>query len=462
MLKFLIKKSILTGVLLVALLALTFLATPGLSQNGKVALLIFGATIICWTSTKLDANLVALLGAFSMVAFGLNSPQEPVLSSLGDPFIVLLIAGFILGEAWQESGLSRRIAQGFATHSRHVAGMFYLLTTALLILSFIIPSTSARAAVMAPVYLSIAAATDNRNIKRALALLFPSIIVLSCITSYLGAGANLITADLIDRLYHTKISYTDWLLLGGPIGIISCYASTWIILQVFLTDQERKTNLDLTLNEVQESDTGKTLRTKTLLISLTLVLLWMTETWHHFDPGFVALGGAILMCIPGVGILNFKSALKKIEWPLIIFMAATIEISNGLLSSGLIPYLMEGVTSSMGSLSKPAVLLAVVGISLLSHLLINSRTARVTVLLPLLLPLAVATGQSGVLVAFIANAAMGYCLTLTISAKPVALFSTIDEDSYSAKDLLHLSTYLLPLHLVLLVACYYAYMALGW
>jgi di/tricarboxylate transporter len=123
---------------------------------------------------------------------------------------------------------------------------------------------------------------------------------------------------------------------------------------------------------------------------------------------------------------------------------------------------MEGVTSSMGSLSKPAVLLAVVGISLLSHLLINSRTARVTVLLPLLLPLAVATGQSGVLVAFIANAAMGYCLTLTISAKPVALFSTIDEDSYSAKDLLHLSTYLLPLHLVLLVACYYAYLALGW
>lgn len=462
MTKVLSKKSILTGVLFAVLLALTFWATPGLSQNGKIALLIFGASIIGWTSTKLDANLVALLGAFSMVAFGLNPPEEPVLSSLGDPFIVLLIAGFILGEAWQESGLSRRIAQGFANHARHVSGMFYLLTTALLILSFIIPSTSARAAVMAPVYLSIVAATDNRNIKRALALLFPSIIVLSCITSYLGAGANLITADLIERLYQTKISYTDWLLLGGPIGIISCYASTWIILQVFLTKNERKTSLALAPSEVQEPQISKTLRAKTLLISLALVLLWMTEIWHHFDPGFVALGGAILLCIPGVGILNFKHTLKKIEWPLIVFMAATIEMSNGLMNSGLILYLMQGVASSLGGLSKPGLLLAVVSISLLSHLLINSRTARVTVLLPLLLPLAVATGQSGVLVAFIANAAMGYCLTLTISAKPVALFSTIDEDSYSAQDLLHLSSYLLPLHLVLLVACYYLYLALGW
>jgi solute carrier family 13 (sodium-dependent dicarboxylate transporter), member 2/3/5 len=143
-------------------------------------------------------------------------------------------------------------------------------------------------------------------------------------------------------------------------------------------------------------------------------------------------------------------------------MAATIEISNGLLNSGSIDYLMGGVSASIKQLPATGVLVAIIGVSLLSHLLINSRTARVTVLLPLLLPMAVAVGQSGALLAFIANAAMGYCLTLTISAKPVALFSTIDEDSYSSRDLLRLSGYLLPLHLVLLIGTYYAYAALGW
>lgn len=458
------KKLLLTGSLLGGILVLILFATPGLSPMGKTALFIFGTSIVLWTTTKIDANLVALLGAFAMAITGLNTAEKPLLSALGDPFIILLIAGFMLGEAWQVSGLSTRIAKGFARYSSNVAGMFYMLTTALLILSFIIPSTSARAAVMAPVYLSIAAATDNRNIRRALALLFPSIIVLSCITSYLGAGANLITADLIQRFYGTKISYTAWLLLGGPIGVLSCFSTTWILLRVFLSPEERRTSLKIT----PEPDAGvekkdePSLQLKTVLVSFTLIGLWMTEIWHGIDPGLIAMGGAIYLCLPNFGVLNFKTALKKIEWPLIVFMAATIEISNGLLNSGSIDYLMGGVSASIKQLPATGVLVAIIGVSLLSHLLINSRTARVTVLLPLLLPMAVAVGQSGALLAFIANAAMGYCLTLTISAKPVALFSTIDEDSYSSRDLLRLSGYLLPLHLVLLIGTYYAYAALGW
>lgn len=453
----------LTASLLAGVLALILFATPGLSLMGKTALFIFGTSIVLWTTTKLDANLVALLSAFAVAITGLNTAEKPFLSALGDPFIILLIAGFMLGEAWQVSGLSSRIAKSFARYSSNVAGMFYMLTTALLILSFIIPSTSARAAVMAPVYLSIAAATDNRNIRRALALLFPSIIVLSCITSYLGAGANLITADLIQRFYDTKISYTAWLLLGGPIGVLSCFSTTWILLHVFLSAEERRTRLKIT-HEVAEEDKTDTssLQLKTVLVSVVLIGLWMSEFWHGIDPGLIAMGGAIYLCLPTLGVLNFKTALKKIEWPLIVFMAATIEISNGLLNSGSIDYLMGGLSTSIQKLPATGILVAIIGVSLLSHLLINSRTARVTVLLPLLLPMAVAVGQSGALLAFIANAAMGYCLTLTISAKPVALFSTIDEDSYSSRDLLQLSGYLLPLHFALLIGTYYAYAALGW
>ncbi|MFN7119675.1 MAG: SLC13 family permease, partial [Saprospiraceae bacterium] len=110
-----------------------------------------------------------------------------------------------------------------------------------------------------------------------------------------------------------------------------------------------------------------------------------------------------------------------------------------------------GISGSSGW----AVVAFAVGLSLLSHLVITSRTARVTVLLPLLIPLAAMGGQSAFLLAFAANAAMGYCLTLPMSAKPVAMFSGVSKDSYTAKDLLRLSAWLLPVHLVLFVGLYY-------
>lgn len=439
---------------LLFLSAVLFLGLPTLAQPAKLALFIFGAAVIAWTTTKWDATLVSVLAAFAMAAIGLQGEKQ-ALYALGDPFIMLLIGGFMMGGAFLQTGLSVRLANFFAARSRSVSHLFYLLTTALLLLSFVIPATSGRAAVMAPVYISIAAATDNRNIRRALALLFPTVIVLSCVTNYLGAGANIMTADIVRRLCGTDIGYLDWLLLGLPVGLLSCYGSTWILLRVFLTQTERSEAFALkTTNEVFPAEKTAAQR-RTLGIMLALLALWTTEHLHGIEPGMVALGGAMLLCLPQAGVMKFKDAVKSVEWTLILFMAATIEISDGLIASGAITFMMDKVQGGISGSSGWAIVAFAVGLSLLSHLVITSRTARVTVLLPLLIPLAAVGGQSAFLLAFAANAAMGYCLTLPMSAKPVAMFSGVSEDSYTAKDLLRLSAWLLPVHLALFVGLYY-------
>lgn len=52
---------------------------------------------------------------------------------------------------------------------------------------------------------------------------------------------------------------------------------------------------------------------------------------------------------------------------------------------------------------------------------------------------------------------MGYCLTLPVCAKPVAMFSTAGNEGYTTKDLMRLSAWLLPLHLVLLMMAWVVY-----
>jgi di/tricarboxylate transporter len=175
------------------------------------------------------------------------------------------------------------------------------------------------------------------------------------------------------------------------------------------------------------------------------------------DAGMAALVGALLLCAPNVGVFSFKQAIKEVEWSLVVFMAATIELSQGLVHSGLVAYVTQRFSTAAGQWSGMAILLLILAVALLSHLLIHSRTARAAVLMPVLIPLGMSAGHSGLLVAFFANAAMGYCLTLPVCAKPVAMFSTAGGEGYTTQDLLRLSAWLLPLHFGLLLAAYSLY-----
>ncbi len=107
------------------------------------------------------------------------------------------------------------------------------------------------------------------------------------------------------------------------------------------------------------------------------------------------------------------------------------------------------------------VLVAVVVVSVAAHLVVTSRTARSSVLVPVVVPLGLAAGLDPTAVAFLSTAAAGYCITLPASAKPVALFSKLD-DAYGPADLRRLSTRLLPAHLVLFtVLALWVWPALG-
>lgn len=439
------------------LIAGIFWGMPALPFQGKMALLIFLSAIGLWISEKMDATLVALLAALAIWAAGLTN-GEKVLSGLGDPFIAFVVAGFMLGGAYRIAGLSDRIAHWFARHSGNTSQLFYRLATALLLLSFVIPSTSARAALLMPVYMAIANSLTNDRMKKALAILFPVIIVLSCVTSYLGAGANLMTADFIARFSGERISYLQWLVLGAPLGIVSCYVSTAVILRVFLNRDERQAPFRFALPE-EKAGFNPVVQRRVMLASIFLIMMWTTEPWHGIDAGMTALCGALALCLPQIGVLTFKQALKEVEWSLVIFMAATIELGKGLVNSGIVDFFIRSFSVQTANWSGYAILILIFVLALLSHLLIHSRTARAAVLMPLLIPMGMAAGHSGLLIAFFANAAMGYCLTLPVCAKPVAMFSTADH-AYSGSDLIRLSIWLLPIHLALLMLFFMAYAAM--
>ena len=421
----------------------------------RLVLITFGLAVIGWIFTEINDTYIAVVAAL-VLSLSVQGDPASFFATLGDPLIWLLLASFIIAAGVTASGLSVRLTAAVAGRTRSVNHLFYGLTFVILATAFVIPATSGRAALLMPIFLSLSQAINQPSISRALALLFPTTILLSAVASLLGAGAHLVTADLLVQLTGETITFARWTLLGLPFALVSCLLSTWVILRIFLTHAERTQPLHLAPADITANHQARLSRREqymALTIAL-LVLLWATESLHGVNNTVVALFGALAVTLPHVELVPFKNALKHVEWNLLLFMAATLKISEALVTSGAADWLIHHAFQSLATGTPTANLLlvtVVAAVSLLAHLLITSRTARASVLVPMVVLLGLSLDFNPVLLAFLSTAAAGFCLTLPVSAKPVAMFANLEVPAYTPRDLLRLSGVLLPLHLVLLV-----------
>jgi solute carrier family 13 (sodium-dependent dicarboxylate transporter), member 2/3/5 len=423
----------------------------GLSHEARIAVIVFGMAIAGWTLTRLGDTGIALAAAVALVAAGVVT-QEQLHAALGNELIWLLVAAFVLAAALRASGIAERAALAIVSRFSHVRSLFMALTAVLAATALIIPSTSGRAALALPVFIALADRIAERSIIRALALLFPTVILLSAGGSLIGAGAHLIAADFIRLMGGGSIGYLGWLSIGMPFALATSFAAAEIILRMFLTAEERAAALDVDA----PAPFRPTARDLYLIgvIALT-ALLWMTAAWHGFGIAVVTLCGALAATLPGLSPVPLKEAVKKVEWDLLLFMAATLLMGEALLATNADEWAARRLLMAVGGstfLSVPLVLAALIGIAISAHLVITSRTARATVLIPTVaLPLA-ALGLDPTALILVTVMGTGFCQTLSASAKPVALYANLERETYAPSDLLRLSLALAPMMAVALFA----------
>lgn len=434
------------GLLAVALaagaVAGLFWGLPSLEPAARWALLVFAGAIIGWTVLDLEETPVALVGAMAMLAAGATT-VEKFYAGLGDDFIWLLIGAFVLAAVLQASGLAQRWALAVVAGAGTPAALLRRLTWFIIATALVVPSTSGRAALLVPVFLALSQALPQARQVRALALMFPSVILLSACVSMLGAGAHLVALDFMHRLGGPTPGFIGWLWLAGPFGVLSSLLACELILALFLHRQER--SMAIVLPPPESAPLSRHQWSIVAITSATLAA-WATSGWHGVGAPMVALCGALLATAKALTGTDLKTTLKKVEWNLVIFMAATMILGEALVDSGAAAALARGFVDAVPLADLPAAAgLAIAAlVALLSHLLVTSRTARATVLIPTVaLPFAAAGYNPGLLV-FLLAVGSGFCQTLMVSAKPVAMFSGEHREHFGPRDLAALSLALLP------------------
>jgi len=439
---------------LIVALAVAVILPGALPGPGRAALFCFGLTVILWTLTSFNTTYVALAGVLLLVLTG-GAEEEELFEALESNVIWLMIGAFILGGAVQSVGLAARLTRFIASHAKTTGQLFWLMTSALWPLAFLIPSTSGRAAVALPIFRSLSASL-SRPATRALALLIPTIILVTTVVSLIGAGSHLIANDLLNRIADQRISFSQWLLWGLPFGLVAGYAACFIVLHLFLSPAERMKPLSVAKTETRPF-TGR--EWTTLAITVGMVAGWLADPWHHLEIATISVIGALALTVPKIGVLSWREGVKAVSWDLIVFVGAALVMGEALVDTGAAGWIVDKLFAASGLREARSSLLALAGLSLITltaHIYITSHAARAAALIPPLLYLAGPIGLDPVAVMFIATVGMNYCLTFPVSSKALIVFHEID-DGFHRTDLLRLSAILIIVHVVLIVAFYYGY-----
>jgi anion transporter len=433
------------------------LLPASLTREARLALFCFALATILWSTTRLNAAFVALGTVIILILSG-GRPQEALYDSLATDVIWLMIGAFILGEAIKKTNLAARLTNLVVARAGKVSQVFWLLSGALAVMSFFIPSTSGRAAVAMPVFDSLSERVGNTKVTRALALLIPTIVLTSTICTLIGAGSHLIANDLLRQVTGEDISFLSWAIYGVPFGFTASAFSCFVILRMFLGKEERRIKIEKT--EAKANRKLSSAERKTIIIAAAMVALWMTESFHHFEIALVTTVGAFLLMMPGFGVIGWKDGLKSVSWNLIIFVGAALVLGKALIDTGAAQWIIENVFSVSGiDRGDPQylILLTVAFISLTSHIYMTSHSARAAALVPAMIYFASSFEYNAAALVFISTVGMDYCLTFPVSSKALLLYQELETDTFQPSDLLKLSAVLLIVHLVLMVVFYYGF-----
>jgi len=248
----------------IVLFALVYALVPvsesGLKPEGKAALAVFLGAFALWISEPFPTYVVAFV---TMIALILTNAwdQKSVLGVFGYDVIWLMVCAFILNSAMQVTKLGKRIALAIVTRFGQTAKSAILAMIVVnFAISFLIPSTTARAALMLPIAITLAniynAIPGESNFGKLLMLVNMQSNEISTSGILTATSANVMAVNFIKEATGAQIYYSTWLIAAMPIAIVTTIIGYFVGLKLFPPEIEKVSSEALANMEKEMKDLG--------------------------------------------------------------------------------------------------------------------------------------------------------------------------------------------------------------
>ena len=415
------------------------------SRMNIAMLAIFAAGIVLWMTEAIPNYLTSLIIIISLVLTGVLT-EESAYAQLGHKVMWLNIMSFVLASMLVKTGLAKRFALWFIVHfGKKSSSIFISFLVINVVLSAFISATTAKAAILLPIFMVIAAIYGARggdkknNFGRNIVLQNLFYINIGASGFLTGSGANLLAAALITGATGVDIYFTDWMKGNFLVAIILMFLGYIIAVRVFfpLKKEERLPQIPGGMERLKEElhKLGKMnfQEIKSGVLFITILAFWATDKYHGISPTAVAFLGAVIALLPGIGILKWNDV--DIPWHLMLFSAGAYTLGAGFKATDLPSISVDAIFDSLGlGANTPfwVLYLSLTFAMAFSALIFQSKTMRTMIFIPIAIGVAQRFGFDVISLALPVAFLIEHVYMLPFNSKPAALL--YETDQYSLTD----------------------------
>ncbi len=415
------------------------------SRINIAMLAIFAAGIVLWMTEAIPNYLTSLIIIISLVLTGVLSEQEAY-AQLGHKVMWLNIMSFVLASMLVKTGLAKRFALWFIVHfGKKSSSIFLSFLLINVVLSAFISATTAKAAILLPIFMVIAAIYGARggdkknNFGRNIVLQNLFYINIGASGFLTGSGANLLAAALITGATGVDIYFTDWMKGNFLVAIILMFLGYIIAVRIFfpLKKEERLPQIPGGMERLKEElhKLGKMnfQEIKSGVLFIAILAFWATDKYHGISPTAIAFLGAVIALLPRIGILKWNDV--DIPWHLMLFSAGAYTLGAGFKVTDLPSISVNAIFDSFGlGVNTPfwVLYLALTFGMAFSALIFQSKTMRTMIFIPIAIGVAQRFGFNVISLALPVAFLIEHVYMLPFNSKPAALL--YETDQYSLTD----------------------------
>ena len=259
----------------------------------------------------------------------------------------LVFGGLVLGVAVQRTGLGRWLASGVVDGiGTSYASVIAAVVIGNVLLGFLVPSAMARAVILMPIVVALAAQLGFAPGHRGRTGMVVTTAVCGYVIPATILPANLPNAVLLgaaDTLYGMQITYGQYLLLNFPVnGVLKAVLLWAVACRLFLATLSPKTD-GVSAREPLSRD-GRRL----LLLLCACLVLWLTDRWHGVAPGWISTGAALICLLPRVNLVPPESFQRDVSLATLIYVVGILGVGAVVAYSGLGKVFAEFVLAYAG------------------------------------------------------------------------------------------------------------------
>ena len=382
--------------------------------------------IIVWMTQAVSQGLSGLIIVFLLAVSGATD-LNGALAGYANSSLWLIVIGFIMAAGMEKSQLSKRIALALV----RVAGgspvkIYWAVAAVLAVLTFLVPSITARTLLMIPIILGIGKAFEaeqgNSNIVKALLFIVAMSGTMMSIGVLTGHVGNPITAGLIESATGEAVTWSEWFKIGA-IPAFSLAAISVFIIQKMWKPEVGTLESAGTYVHRELAAMGPVTRDEkyTAVIFVATLLLWATDSIHGIAVGVVGLLSVIFLMLPDIGVMTWKEAQPKVPWDVFVLYGAGLSMGTALTTSGAAEWLAGTLFSPLDDLSIPLQMIIMIWAVTLLQVFFTGGGPKTTALTPIVIAHAVSIGADPRAFALVLGMNMHHQYLLPVSNMPNAV-----------------------------------------